>query len=356
MERLGCYLTTGLTFIIGFMLTDREYYDRQIKLTGFGESAQKKLQQARVLVIGAGGLGCPTLQYLATAGVGHIGIIDGDLVAVHNLHRQILFSREDIGHSKASVAVKKLKQLQPAIQLKSHPFSLSAENALDIISQYDLIVDGSDNFNTRYLVNDACVISGKAFVSGAVNDYTGQLSVFNYNEGPTYRCLYPDAPDPDYCHSCSINGILNVLPGIVGLLMANEVIKVVTTYGDVLSGKLLTIDIQKNRYQTISFAVDPNNKKINTLKHHKHVMHSHEVLTYQRLNPNTLLVDVREDWEFEEKNIGGINIPLYELPHRISEIEGNHPIIFLCQSGLRSKQAAALFKNENRQIMIAKLD
>src|SRR5690606_11471503 len=224
------------------MLTDREYYDRQIKLTGFGESAQKKLQQARVLGIGAGGLGCPTLQDLATAGVGHIGSSCGDLTAMHNLHRQMRFSREDIGHSKACVAVKKLKQLQPAIQLKSHPFSLSAANALDIISQYDLIVDGSDNFNTRYLVNDACVISGKAFVSGAVHDYTGQLSVFNYNEGPTYRCLYPDAPDPDYCHSCSINGIVSVSPGIVGLLMANEVIKVVTTYGDVLSGKLLTID------------------------------------------------------------------------------------------------------------------
>ncbi|WP_134088933.1 HesA/MoeB/ThiF family protein [Olivibacter sp. XZL3] len=335
---------------------DRAYYDRQIKLTGFGEIAQQKLSQAKVLVIGAGGLGCPILQYLATAGIGHIGVIDGDVVALHNLHRQILFSREDIGLPKVAVVVNKIKQLQPAIQLTSYPFSLTAENALDIISSYDLVVDGSDNFSTRYLVNDACVIADKAFVSGAVNDYTGQVSVFNYKEGPTYRCLYPDSPEPEYCHSCSINGILNVLPGIIGLFMANEVIKIITDYGNPLSGKLLTIDIQKNLYQTISFNRDLKNKEITTLNKHQSIMSGREALINQRLNPGTLLVDVREDWEFEEKNIGGINIPLYELPQRMAEIDGGQPIIFLCQTGLKSRQAAALFKNGNQPVMIAKLD
>lgn len=338
------------------MLMDKEYYDRQIKLTGFGEVAQTKLQHARVLVIGAGGLGCPLLQYLATAGVGYIGIIDGDIVSVHNLHRQILFNREDIGLAKASVAANKLKLLQPHSQFTPLPFNLTTENAIDIISQYDLVVDGSDNFNTRYLVNDACVIAGKPFVAGAVNDYTGQLSTFNYQNGPTYRCLYPEAPDPGLCQTCAINGILNILPGLMGLFMANEVVKIITDYGQVLCGKLLMIDIQKNHYQTITFTADPKNKEISSLTHQPSVMFEHEALMYLKQNPNTKLVDVREDWEFEERNIGGINIPLYDLPQRILEISGDYPVIFLCQSGQRSKQAATLFKSKNKHIMIAKLD
>jgi len=337
-------------------ISEQQYYDRHIKLNGFGAIAQEKLLQAKVLVIGAGGLGCPLLQYLATAGIGTIGVVDGDVVAVSNLHRQILYNIDDVGLSKAETAVKKLKRLQPSIDIKPYAFNLSNQNALALFAEYDLIIDGTDNFATRYLVNDACVAQNKPLVSGAIQDYMGQISVFNYQDGPTYRCLYPDAPADDDCTSCSINGVLNVLPGIVALYMANEVIKVLSGYGDVLSGKLLLIDIQKNEHRLLSFEAIAANKHVKALNPIEHVLSSVEVIRYRDLNQFTQLIDVREPWEFEEHNIGGINIPVHEIIYRKNEIDKNKQVILLCQSGKRSHTAAVLLKKDNYDILLAKLN
>ncbi|QNL51192.1 HesA/MoeB/ThiF family protein [Olivibacter sp. SDN3] len=324
----------------------KKYFDRHLKLEGFGEKSQEKLLNSSVLVVGAGGLGCPVLQYLVTAGVGQIGIIDGDTIAQSNLHRQILFRIDDIGKSKAQVAASRLRQLQPAVNIQIYDQALTSENALEIFDSYDLIVDGTDNFAARYLVNDASVMLNKPFVSGAIDGYIGQISVFNYNGGPTYRCLYPDEPSPETCNSCSVNGVLNVLPGIVALYMTNEIIKVITGYGEVLSGKLLLMDIRTSNHQVISFTLNAENKKVNTLKRDV-LLNIGELSSFMALHPETQLIDVREAWEFEESNVGGINIPLNELPFRKNEIDKSKPIILACQSGKRSRYAAKILKMLN---------
>lgn len=336
--------------------SEKKYYDRHLKLEGFGTLAQEKLLQAKVLVIGAGGLGCPLLQYLATAGIGTIGVVDGDVIAISNLHRQILYTSDDLGLSKAETAVKKLKLLQPSIDIKAYCFNLSSKNASALFAQYDLIIDGTDNFETRYLVNDACVLQQKPFVSGAIQAYMGQISVFNYQAGPTYRCLYPEAPADEDCFSCSVNGVLNVLPGIVALYMANEAIKVISGYGEVLSGKLLLIDIERNEHRLLSFEVNEANKHLTSLNPTESWLSSDEVIRYQATHQTTQLVDVREPWEFEEYNIGGINIPVHEIIYRKNEIDKNKPVILLCQSGKRSRTAAVLLKKDNYEILLAKLD
>ncbi|GAA4782399.1 molybdopterin-synthase adenylyltransferase MoeB [Olivibacter ginsenosidimutans] len=336
--------------------SERQYYDRQLKLTGFGEQAQLKLRAANVLVVGAGGLGCPLLQYLVTAGVGELGIVDGDRIALSNLHRQILYTRADIGQYKSTVAAVKLKQLQPDTVIKAYNYNLNRDNILALFASYDLIVDGTDNFATRYLVNDACVIKNKPFVSGAIHDFTAQIAVFNYQGGPTYRCLYPEAPAEEICTTCAINGVLNVLPGIVALYMANETIKVITGYGDVLSGKLLLIDIRRNIHQQLKFDLVPQNKQIKQLQEDRVMLGVEEVKYYQQEKPGTQLIDVREEWEFEEDNLGGINIPLHALLARKGEIDLYRPIIFICQTGKRSRIALQLLKEEvNGDVLLAKM-
>lgn len=344
------------------MLTaQKQYFDRHLKLEGFGEEAQKKLLKARVLVVGAGGLGCPLLQYLVTAGIGQIGIIDGDTIAQSNLHRQILFRTADIGKSKAQIAAARLQELQPAAIIEVYDHPLTSENALAIFNSYDLIVDGTDNFATRYLVNDASVILHKPFVSGAIDGYMGQVSVFNYQGGPTYRCLYSEEPAPEYCSSCSVNGVLNVLPGMVALYMANESIKVITGYGEVLTGKLLLIDIRSNNHQLINFALNPKNRQINTLTKAAHSgemtnLAIVDILALLAHHPEAQLIDVREGWEFEAYNVGGINIPLNELRFRKEEINKNKPLIFLCQSGKRSRYAASILEIEGKNnVYLARL-
>jgi len=335
----------------------KQYYDRQLKLTGFGEPAQFKLSTAKVLVVGAGGLGCPLLQYLVTAGVGELGIVDGDRIALSNLHRQILYTRADIGQYKSTVAAAKLRQLQPDTVIKAYNYNLKQDNILALFAYYDLIVDGTDNFATRYLVNDACVITNKPFVSGAIHDFTAQVAVFNYQGGPTYRCLYPEAPAEAICTTCAINGVLNVLPGIVALYMANEAIKVITGYGDVLSGKLLLIDIQKNKHQQLQFDLVPQNQQIKRLHQDTVMLRAEEVKYYQQENPETQLIDVREEWEFEENNLGGINIPLNTLLAKKGEIDRHKSIIFICETGKRSRIALQLLKEEvNGEILLAKMN
>ena len=232
-----------------FSKEENAQYNRHFILDLIGIKGQKKLKKSKVLVIGAGGLGCPILQYLTAAGVGTIGIIDKDTVDQSNLQRQILFSIDDIGNPKASCAAKRLQQLNPFVTFKTYIEFLSSENALELFSEYDIIVDGSDNFQTRYLSNDAAVLTNKPLVFGAIFKFEGQVSVFNYNNGPTYRCLFPTPPSANSIPNCSDVGVLGVLPGIIGCLQANETLKIICELDEVLSGKLLSfnaLNLQQN--------------------------------------------------------------------------------------------------------------
>ncbi|GGH77124.1 molybdopterin/thiamine biosynthesis adenylyltransferase [Filimonas zeae] len=234
------------------MLTTPELqrYLRQIMLPEIGITGQEKLQQAKVLVIGAGGLGCPVLQYLTAAGVGTIGIADHDAVDITNLQRQILYNTHDIGHLKANIAATRLSALNPFVQLQPIIEKVSEHNAAELMAAYDLIIDGSDNFPTRYLVNDTCVALNKPFISGSVLGFEAQVSVYNYKGGPTYRCLFPE---PSATANCAENGVLGILPGIAGAYMANEAVKVICQAGTVLSGLLLVINSLTNSNQLFQF-------------------------------------------------------------------------------------------------------
>ena len=249
------------------MLTKQEFqrYSRHIIIPEIGIIGQEKIKNSKVLVIGAGGLGCPVGQYLAAAGVGTIGIVDFDEVDESNLQRQILFTPEDIGKSKAEVAAQKLKKQNPNLQFTIYNLQFTSANSLDIIKNYDIIVDGSDNFPTRYLVNDSCVILGKPLVSGSVFKFQGQVSVFNYKNGPTYRCLFPEPPNSDDVPNCTEIGVLGVLSGIIGTIMANETLKIILEIGKVLSGKLLVMDTLSLTMQTLSFRRNPKNLNIKNL-------------------------------------------------------------------------------------------
>ncbi len=334
------------------MLNSRELrrYNRHIILPEIGLSGQQRLKEAKVLVIGAGGLGCPLLQYLAAAGVGNIGVVDSDKVDESNLHRQILYSPDDIGKNKAEVAVRKLSGLNPFIIITPIVSWLNSTNALQLFSGYDIIIDGSDNFATRYLVNDACVILNKPFVSGSIYKFQGQVSVFNYHDGPTYRCLYPE---PGEIPSCAEVGVLGILPGITGCLMANETIKMIIDKGEVLSGKLLVFDSLIMQFNTFEFSTVPENKKINTLTDYdffceaqaKEITAS-ELKNKIKAGEKFQLIDVREPREYEQKNIGGLLIPLSELENNLDKISKTLPVIIHCQSGTRSKKAIDLLKQK----------
>ena len=241
-------------------------YNRQTQLPGFGPEAQDKLSKAKVLVVGAGGLGVPALQYLVGMGVGTIGIIDGDKISLDNLHRQVLYSEAEVGKLKTEVAVAKLAKLNSEVSLQAYPFFLSVENALDIAKQYNLVIDASDNFATRYLVNDACVILKVPFIYGAVQQYEGHVSVFNHNGGPTYRCLYPTMPSANEIPDCNTAGILGVVPGIIGCQQALQAIKIITGDGETLSGYLQIFDFRRDEQLKIKLKADPKNLEITNLQ------------------------------------------------------------------------------------------
>lgn len=326
--------------------TETHYFDRHLKLPGFGREAQLRVKNARVLVVGVGGLGCPVLQYLAAAGVGHIGVIDFDTISFDNLHRQVLFSPEDVGKNKAETAAQRLSVQQRFTQFTVYSEALSTTNATALVGAHDLVIDGTDNFATRYLVNDACVIAGVPFVSGAIYRYTGQVSVFNFAGGPTYRCLYPEPPET--CGSCAIDGVLNVLPGIVGTLMANEALKVLGGYGEILAGKLLLVDIRGNGYQLFSFSAIEENRYIQALQPTYVLSQQETGISEKEAPPDALFVDVREAWEYQERPENThVNIPLYELPNRLDEwaIPGRS-VVFLCPSGKRSRMAVELARQQ----------
>ena len=335
-----------------------ERYTRQTRLHGFGEVGQQKLSEAKVLVIGAGGLGVPVLQYLSGMGVGTIGIVDNDKVDISNLQRQILYNENDIGKSKVGVAKQKLQALNSEIELISFQTFISIKNALEIITDFDVIVDASDNFPTRYLVNDACVILNKPLIYGAINAFEGQVSVFNYNGGPTYRCLFPEMPNPEEIPDCNENGVLGIIPGIIGSLQALEAVKVITGIGETLSGKLLLFDGLSQSQQKIKFSLNPKNLEIRELQKSYEfscAMEIESILAEEFLqkwhSENIQLIDVRNPDEVEKQNLDKTikqdwkNIPLSELQQNLEKIDLDKPVHFLCQSGVRSMKAIKLLEN-----------
>lgn len=327
-------------------------YQKQIILPEIGVDGQEKLRAAKVLVIGAGGLGCPTLQYLTAAGIGCIGIVDGDTVSLSNLQRQVLYTANDLGKPKTKIAVNRLKSLNTNTIFKTHTTFINAENALAILTDYDIIVDGSDNFSTRYLVNDACVILNKPLVSGAIFKFEGQVSVFNYQGGPTYRCIFPEPPGEGESPNCSDIGVVATLPGIIGTIQANEVIKIATGIGETLSGKLLIMNTLTMETLFYKFKLNEANKHITTLQQTEQYCKpsapvSIKNVSYdelkQLLNSNNLqLVDVREVEEHEIENIGGINIPLSQFEAMYSSLDSTKTIALYCASGVRSNRFANL--------------
>jgi len=325
-------------------------YARHLILPEIGHEGQEKLKQAKVLVIGAGGLGCPVLQYLTAAGIGNIGIVDFDKVDASNLQRQVLYNTEDIGKFKAEVAKEKLGKQNPYINFISHISHLTSHNALEIISQYDIVVDGSDNFATRYLVNDTCVILNKILVFGSIYKFDGQVSVFNYKSGPTYRCLYPEPPVEGEVPNCAEIGVLGILPGICGTLMANEAIKIITGIREILSGKLLAFDALTMQFNTFHVALNPKNKKIDKLIDYAVFCGTTKEISADELKEKLKskqdfqLIDVREESEYHAKNIGGILIPLNTLANNLFKISKEKEIVVHCASGIRSKKAIAILK------------
>lgn len=316
-----------------------ERYNRQMLLKDFGEAGQQKLMNAKVLVVGAGGLGCPVLQYLTAAGVGNIGVVDDDVVALTNLHRQILFSVDDIGYPKVEIAIQKLKKLNPDINLTAFNERLNVENAIDIISQFDLVVDGSDNFGTRYLVNDACALLNKTLVYGAVSQYEGQVAVFKTTN---YRDLFPDHPADGEIQNCAEAGVLGVLPGIIGALQANEAIKLITGIGDALADRVLTYNSLDNQvYETqISRSAAAVPKTAEEFRAMDYGIACTPVSSVTEVSPENLeslvekgavTFDVRE-------------ITAAQLSKLMHEYEAREIILF-CQSGVRSLQAATQMQN-----------
>ncbi len=342
---------------------EKKQYNRHLILDQIGLEGQEKLKKAKVLVIGAGGLGCPILQYLTAAGVGTIGIIDNDVVDQSNLQRQILYTHDDIGQPKAEVAATKLRRLNPFVHFKIHIEMLSKSNALTLFKAYDIIIDGSDNFPTRYLVNDAAVLTGKPLVFGAIFKFEGQVSVFNYNNGPTYRCLYPTPPQPGAVPNCSDIGVLGVLPGVIGSFQASEAIKIICGIGAPLSGQLLTYDMLSHRQLLLEFDKTENAQLTTLESDYEFFCGIHTPITKDEISLETLeaalqdynLLDVRELWERENYHIGGQHIPLDELETRSHEIKTSKPLVVYCQSGLRSSRAIEILNELNFKTPLLKL-
>ncbi len=341
---------------------EKKQYNRHLILEEIGETGQVKLKTAKVLVIGAGGLGCPVLQYLAAAGVGTIGIIDDDVVDQSNLQRQILYTIDDIGSPKVEIASKRLSQLNPFVFFKTYNEKLTIDNAVDLFLEYDLIVDGSDNFPTRYLVNDACVLADKPLVFGSIFKFQGQVSVFNFEDGPTYRCLFPEPPAPNSVPNCSDIGVLGVLPGIIGSLQANEAIKMITGIGSILKGKLVYIDSLTLQQQVINFEKDETIEVTDLANDYDFFcgIHSEDFkeISVEELKANKdiyTILDVRTSAEFNQFNIGGIHIPLEQITENISKLNNEKPMVVCCQSGLRSKKAIEIIMKTRKDIDLINL-
>lgn len=354
---------TGVSSAPVFSKEELARYNRHIIIPGFGMEAQQKLKAARVLVIGSGGLGSPGLLYLAAAGVGTIGIVDFDVVDDSNLQRQVLFGIDEIGKPKVEAARKRLQALNPFINIKIYNTHLNSQNALDILKDYDVIADGTDNFPTRYLVNDACVLLGKPNVYASIFQFEGQVSVFNYKDadgkpGPNYRDLYPSPPPPGLVPSCAEGGVLGVLPGIIGSLQALEVIKVITGVGETLSGRFYIFDALNFESRTFTIKVredNPVNGKnptITALIDYEQFcgmraveeaplkeITAEELYDWQVRGEDFQLIDVREPHEYEIVNIGGELIPLGSVAASSDRIDRDRKVVVHCKVGGRSAKA-----------------
>lgn len=343
---------------------EKNQYQRHLSLTKIGEKGQISLKEAKVLVVGAGGLGCPVLQYLTAAGVGKIGIVDQDSVEPSNLHRQVLYTHDDIGEAKVNVASQKLKRLNPYIEIVPHLVRLTAVNVDSIFDGYDLVVDCTDNFASRYLINDACVLYGKVLIYGAIYQFEGQISVFNFNDGPTYRCLFPEPPQSDILPNCSEIGVLGVLPGIIGSFQAMETIKVITGIGDVLSGKVLLYDALKQNNRVIKIKPNKKNHEIVELSDALYSCSTDSQLANSMIieiepkqfsemlvkSENILVIDVREQWEREVSKISpSCHIPLGEFsssdgPSLPDECSKEQTVMLYCKAGVRSRMACEVLE------------
>jgi sulfur-carrier protein adenylyltransferase/sulfurtransferase len=335
-------------------------FSRQYILKGFGKEGQEKLKNARVLVIGAGGLGCPALLYLAAAGVGTIGIIDGDLVSLSNLNRQVLFGENDIGINKALAASNYLKTKYTDIEIHCIPEFISTQNAIEIIGAHDLIIDGSDNFPTRYLVNDACVLLKKPLVFAAIYQNEGQIAVLNTKgiDSVNYRDLYPDPPSVFEIPNCNETGVLGILPGILGTLQAAEAIKFISGYGQILEDEMLFYNLLNHETYRLSLSLDFNGREkmprsLAEFRGMDYAMAcgSEESMLWEDAleeisnNPNSVLIDVRELHEKPRlKSFSPLEIPLSEIQNSKSEIIQAEMIFIFCQSGIRSLKAVQVLK------------
>lgn len=341
-------------------------YSRHIIIPEFNIEGQKKLKAAKVLVIGTGGLGSPMLLYLAAAGVGTIGIVDFDVVDDSNLQRQVLYSVKDVGRPKVEAARERILGLNPHINVIAYNEHLSSKNALEIFKDYDVVADGTDNFPTRYLVNDACVLTGIPNVYASIFRFDGQVSVFNYNNGPNYRDLYPEPPPPGLVPSCAEGGVLGVLPGIIGSLQANEVIKVITGIGETLSGRLFAFDALNFSTKIFKIGKDksnPLNGENPTIK---------ELIDYQQfcgIVPDVInekvkeitvqelkqkmdakedfqLIDVREKHEYDFVNLGAELIPLNTVLDNVEKFSRDKQVIVHCKGGVRSAKAIQVLEEK----------
>ncbi|MDQ1166785.1 HesA/MoeB/ThiF family protein [Flavobacterium sp. SORGH_AS_0622] len=325
-------------------------YNRQIILPEIGEEGQYKLLKSKVLVVGAGGLGAAILPYLAAAGVGEIGIIDDDRIEISNLHRQVIYKTSAVGKSKAKEAKLMISELNPQVKVKAFSEKLSGKNVFNLFEKYEIIVDATDNISIKYLINDACLALNKPMVYGSIFRFQGQVSVFNYQNGPTYRCLYPE--ENNSALNCEDAGVIGVSVGIIGMFQANEVIKMILGVGEVLSGKILIYNILNNEQQKYDFE---KSSKIEMTKEdfeQKYNSSENEIeeikfeLIFDEIeNDEVLFLDVRNEDELPKINLkNSLQIPLVNLENEIKKLNSNQTIYVFCQSGIRSKIAVELLQ------------
>jgi molybdopterin/thiamine biosynthesis adenylyltransferase/rhodanese-related sulfurtransferase len=356
---------------------DLSRYSRHLILPEVGMEGQRKLKAARVLCVGTGGLGSPLAFYLAAAGIGTLGLVDFDVVDASNLQRQIIHSTKDIGRKKLDSAAEKLTALNPALNVVKHDTMLTSANALEILRDYDIVADGTDNFPTRYLVNDACVLLGKPNAYGSIFRFEGQASVFATEEGPCYRCLYPEPPPPGLVPSCAEGGVLGILPGLVGVIQATEVIKLILGKGSPLIGRLLLVDALAMRFRELKLRKNPEcpvcgeNPTVKELIDYEHfcgiVPESKEEKAVKngipQLNVKDLkrridagedvfILDVREPYEYQIAQIGGKLVPQNDVPQRLAEIPRDREIVVQCRSGARSQRIAEFLKQSGYQQVV----
>ena len=341
-------------------------YSRHLIMPEVGMEGQLKLKQAKVLCIGAGGLGSPLALYLAAAGVGTLGIVDFDVVDFTNLQRQIIHGTSDVGRKKLDSAADTLSEINPNVEVRKFDTRLSSANALELFRQFDIIADGTDNFPTRYLVNDACVLTGKPNVYGSIFRFEGQASVFATKDGPCYRCLYPEPPPPGLVPSCAEGGVLGILPGLVGLIQATETIKLILGSGEPLVGRLLLVDALAMRFRELKLRKNPDcpvcgahptvtelidyNQFCGIRGEEAAAPSTIKDMTVEELKQrldkgdDLFVLDVREAHEYQICNLGGYLIPLNVLPKRVSELDSSREIVIHCKMGGRSAKAVDFLK------------